>query len=85
MMERTQISLPAEDLSRAKARASDLGISLAEYIRRLLTQDLEEHPAPVGISAVFDLFDSGGSDVTRFKDRYIFDALNAEHERETRR
>lgn len=85
MMERTQISLPAEDLSRAKARAADLGISLAEYIRRLLSKDLDRPTGTAEISAVFDLFDSGGSDVSRFKDHYIAEALEAEYRRESGR
>jgi hypothetical protein len=85
MMERTQISLPAEDLSRARARASALGISLAEYIRRLLARDLDRPTATADISSIFGLFDSGGSDVSRFKDQYIAEALEAEYRRESGR
>ena len=33
MMERTQISLDSEVLRQAKAKAADLGVSLAEYVR----------------------------------------------------
>jgi hypothetical protein len=40
MMERTQIMLDAELQKRARKRASQLGISLAEYVRRLLARDL---------------------------------------------
>jgi hypothetical protein len=34
MMARSQISLPAEEEERARVRAAELGISMAEYIRR---------------------------------------------------
>lgn len=80
-MQRTQISLPAEELKRGKARATVLGISLAEYFRRLLTQDLAADGPPVDVSMIFDLGDSGGSDITRFKDEYIGEAVEAEYER----
>jgi predicted nucleic acid-binding protein len=43
MMSRTQIALDPELLSRARERAGQLGVSLAEYIRRLLVRDLGEH------------------------------------------
>jgi len=85
MMERTQISLPTEDHRRARARAAELGISLAEYIRRLVRRDLGEPRARVDVSALFDLGDSGGSDVARFKDRYIGEAVEAEWESEAGR
>ena len=83
MVARTQITLPAEDHRRARARAAELGISLAEYIRRLVARDLGT-PAPRGdISAIFDLGSSGGSDIARFKDEYIGDAVEAEYVRKT--
>jgi len=57
MMARTQITLDPELHRRARERAAELGISLAEYIRRLVAADLE--PAPTAdVSAIFDLFDS---------------------------
>jgi predicted DNA binding CopG/RHH family protein len=40
-MTRMQIMLDPELLRRAKWRASEVGISLAEYIRRLVARDLE--------------------------------------------
>ncbi|MBI2683979.1 MAG: hypothetical protein HYX33_01080 [Actinobacteria bacterium] len=75
MMVRSQISLPAEDQRSAKARAADLGISLAEYIRRLVRADLGERPAPGDVSAVFGLGRSEGSDIARHKDEYVGDAI----------
>jgi len=84
-MVRTQISLPAEDHRRAKRRAAELGVSLAEYVRRTLAQDLEQ-PQPEGdISRIFGLFGSGGSDIAKHKDEYIGAAVEAQYLEETSR
>jgi hypothetical protein len=82
MMARVQISLAKEEQKRAKVRADEFGISFAEYIRRLVRADLEETTPPEGIAAIFDLGDSGGSDVARLKDEYVGEALEAEYLRE---
>jgi hypothetical protein len=77
MMTRTQISLDPELHRRARAKAAELGISLAEYLRRLVAEDLEA-PRPVrDPSSVFNLGDSGGSDVALRKDEYLAEALGA--------
>lgn len=75
MMERTQISFSPEDHRRAKGRAAELGISLAEYLRRLVRADLGERRPREDISSVFGIGDSGGSDVAREKDAYLGDAI----------
>ena len=66
MMSRTQITLETETHRRARRRASDLGVSLSEYLRRLVTRDLA---APVVVNAdvtsIFDLGSSGGSDIAK--------------------
>ena len=77
MMSRVQISLESEDYRRARVRAAELGISLAEYVRRLVARDLGEPEKPVDVSALFDLFDSGGSDIARDKDWMIGEAVEA--------
>ena len=77
MTARTQVTLPAEDDRRAKARAAELGISFAEYIRRLVRADLGEAKARADVEAFFDLGDSGGSDIGAHKDEYIGDAVSA--------
>jgi hypothetical protein len=75
MVVRTQITLDADAYRRAKRRASDLGISFAEYIRRIVDEDLAE-PAPrPDPSEIFGRFDSGGSDIAREKDRYVDEAV----------
>lgn len=58
MMARTQITLDPELHRRARARAGELGISLAEYIRRLVAADLEPPAPKADVSALFNLGDS---------------------------
>ncbi len=78
MMSRTQINLPPETHRRARRRAEEQGVSLAEYIRRLVSRDLDDQVVPVAdVSALFDLGDSGGSDIANHKDEYIGDAIAA--------
>jgi hypothetical protein len=62
-------------LHRARAKAGHLGISLAEYVRRLVAEDLGDAPAAAAPSAVFDLGSSGGSDIGRNKDELIGEAF----------
>lgn len=82
MMSRTQISLDPEAHRLARRRAAEQGISLAEYIRRLVRDDLIG-PAreKADVSVLFDLGSSGGSDIAKHKDEYIGDALDALHPR----
>lgn len=77
-MIRTQIALDRELRNRARKRAAELGISLAEYIRRLLANDLSASPSTSDISIVFDLGDSGGSEVASHKDEMVGEAVSAE-------
>ncbi|MGH7563258.1 MAG: hypothetical protein ACREK5_02410 [Gemmatimonadota bacterium] len=73
-MIRTQITLDRELRNRARKRAAELGISLAEYIRRLLARDLSGSQPRSDPSIVFDLGDSGGSDVASYKDEMVGEA-----------
>lgn len=77
MMSRTQITLELEVHRRARQRASDLGISLAEYVRRLMVRDLGAGPATANPALVFDLGRSRGSNVGRDKDAMIAEAMIA--------
>jgi hypothetical protein len=80
MMVRTQIGLEAEEHRRAKRRAAEQDISLAEYLRRLVRRDLgDDEPTATDIGAIFGLGDSGGSDIAAHKDRYLGDAVEAQH------
>ena len=79
MTTRTQIYLPTDEHRRARLRAAEQGISLTEYIRRLVHRDLAsaEEGASGSIEDIFALGDSGGSDIARFKDEYLADAIDA--------
>lgn len=86
-MVRTQISLEAELHRRARQRAEELGISLAELTRRALASELQttQTERASDISAVFALGDSGGSDIARHKDAYLSESSWNEHVRKTGR
>ena len=76
MMARMQITLQPELQRRARRRADDLGVSLAEYIRRLVARDLGSAKAQAAPSLVFNLGDSGGgSDIAKDKHAMITQAI----------
>jgi hypothetical protein len=52
---RTQITMDPEMQRRAHAKAADLGISFAEYIRRVEANDLGEPNPKLDVSVIFDL------------------------------
>jgi hypothetical protein len=79
MMARTQITLDPELQQRARQRAAHYGISFAEYVRRLIARDLGEATIPADPSRVFNLGDSGGSDIARDKDALVAEAVDAEY------
>jgi hypothetical protein len=85
MMARTQITLETEMQRRARQRASELGVSLAEYFRRLVARDLTRPRATIEVDRIFDLGHSGGSDIAKDKDAMITESLGALHERRRRR
>lgn len=68
--------LDTEDHRYAKEQAAALGISLAEYVRRLVRADrTEPEPRPVDRSEIVDLFRSAESDVATYKDEYLAEAI----------
>jgi hypothetical protein len=82
MVVRTQITLDGAVHRRAKERAAELGVSFAEYMRRLVDADLNDAaPRAADISAIVGMFDSGGSDIARYKDEYLGEAIEALHPR----
>ena len=85
MMSRTQITLEPEFQRRARQRASDLGVSFAEYIRRLVERDLDHPKRVVGIEALFDLGSSGGSNIAKHKDEMVGEAFDFEATASSRR
>lgn len=80
MMTRTQLSFEREMLRDARERAGDLGISLAEYVRRLVAEDLGGGKPAVDPGAVFNLGSSRGSDIARRKDAMIAGAFRSRQE-----
>lgn len=85
MMVRTQITLEAEMQRRARQRASELGVSLAEYFRRLVARDLTRPRVRIAVDRVFDLGNSGGSDIAKDEDAMIPESLGVLHRRSHRR
>ena len=87
MNARTQITLDPQTQRRARAKAAELGISFAEYIRRLVAGDLSEpKQAKPDISIMFDLVDEGPpTDIARDKDRMIGEAVWQEYRRDSER
>ena len=81
MMARTQITLEPETRRQARQRASDLGISLAEYVRQLVTRDLGSGAAKTNPRIAFDLGSSGGSNIAKNKDAMIAAAFGSARKR----
>jgi hypothetical protein len=77
MLVRTQISLPSDDHRRAKGRAAELGVSLSEYIRRLVARDLGEPPVTADVTRLFGLGDAGRGDVSSDVDAQVAAALQS--------
>ena len=70
---------------RAQAKAAELGISFAEYVRRLVAHDVGEQKPKVDVSAIFDLGESDEpTDIAQDKDKMIGEALWQDHLRKTR-
>ena len=85
MMAKTQIALETEMQRRARQRANDLGVSLAEYFRRLLARDLARPETAAHVDRIFDLGTSGGSDVASQKDSMVADAFQSARRKRRRR
>ena len=80
MNARTQIKLDPEVQRQAQAKAAELGISFAEYIRRLVSQDLGEPKRRAHISVLFDLVDEGPpTNVARDKHKMLDEAVWQEY------
>ena len=86
MNARTQITMDRETQRRAQAKAAELGISFAEYVRRLVADDLGQPKPRADISMVFDLGASGKpTNITRDKHKMIGEAVWQEYLRKTGR
>jgi hypothetical protein len=86
MNSRRQITLDPKMQRQAQAKAAELGISFAEYVRRLVAQDIGVQTTKADISSLFDLIDEGEpTDIVRNKHKMIGEALWDEYRRETGR
>jgi len=86
MNARMQITMEPDMQRRAQAKAAELGISFAEYIRRLVAGDLGERKPKADISILFDLGASGEpTDIARDKDKMIGEAVWQDYLRKTGR
>ena len=84
MNARTQITLDPDTQRRAQLKAAELGISFAEYVRRLLADDLGLSKRKAPISTIFDLGASANpTDVARDKHKMLDEAVWEEYERKT--
>lgn len=86
MNARTQVTLDPELQRRARRKAAELGISFAEYVRRVVANDLGAPPKQASVTALFDLGASRSpTDIARDKDRLVAEAAWTEYRRKTRR
>jgi hypothetical protein len=81
MMARTQITLESQTHRKARQRAAELGVSLAEYVRRLIARDLGVPQAVGDVKQIFDLGSGKVSNIARDKDTMIAEAFAARHPR----
>lgn len=80
MNARTQITIDHELRRRARAKAEELGISFAEYVRRAISDAVGPPKPKPDISAIFDLIKDGPvTDIARDKDKLIGEALWEDH------
>ncbi|HEX3068381.1 MAG TPA: hypothetical protein VHX14_07385 [Thermoanaerobaculia bacterium] len=77
MMVRAQVTLDREMYRRARKRASELGVSFAEYVRRLVALDIPVPQKKADPSILFALGRSNGSDVAANKAVMIAEAFAA--------
>lgn len=72
---RTQIALDPEQHARVKQKAASLGITMAEYIRRLVDDDLAGIDPQASPKDIIGIGRSGGSDIAREGTRAVAEAV----------
>ena len=77
---RTMIVLPDHHHAEAKRKAARQGVSLSEYIRRLVARDLGKDAPASDPSVIFGLFDSAGSRIADGKQAMISEAIHKQFE-----
>jgi Arc/MetJ family transcription regulator len=84
MVVRTQITLDAEVHRRAKKRAAELGISLAEYVRRALDHELGEPQDRGDVRGIIAVIDTGPNEVSANVHAHVGEATDALHRHDAR-
>lgn len=78
---RTQIALEPQQHAMAKQKAATMGISMAEYIRRLVDRDLDPVETVADPAAIIGIGRSGDSDIATEGKRAAVAAAVAEQAR----
>lgn len=71
------MALGAEQHALVKGKATDLGVSMSEYTRRLVGRDLNKTGPGSDISIIFGIGDSGGSDIAVDRKRATAESIAA--------
>ncbi len=86
MTEHVTISLDEMALAEARQRASDLGVSLDDYLHRLIIDDMaarQAHKAQ-GLAGLIGMIPASAGpapDIAKDKDQMIGEAVGREHDR----
>ncbi len=75
MTSRTQITVDPELARLARARAKARGVSFAEYVRRLIENDVREESGKGDVSSIFGLGNSGGTNIGKDKHKLVGEAF----------
>jgi hypothetical protein len=72
MMQRLMIQAEPELIERAKRRASERGVSVAQVVREAMEHELGDEPAQPPFSLI-GAFDSGRSDLSELASEDVFE------------
>jgi hypothetical protein len=75
MAMRKQIALDPEQHASVKQKAASMGITMAEYIRRLVDNDLAGVELDAPLATIIGIGRSGGSDIAREGKRSVAKAV----------
>jgi hypothetical protein len=75
MMARMQVTMNSETQRLVRLKAAGLGVSIAEYVRRLIANDLAGQSRNARPEKVFDLGSTGRSNIAKDKKAMIAEAI----------
>jgi hypothetical protein len=76
--------LESEAHKRARRRASEMGVSFAEYVRRVVERDLGREARQADVTRIFDLGASERTNVAKNKHAMVAEAFLAQRKRSRR-